>query len=142
MANERAVMDQYRQDSPRAIARARYVRTSARKVRRVIDIVRGKPVNEALTLLRFSPHAAAEPVYKVVASAIANAEHNFDLDPDTLWISHIVADEGKTLPRIVARAQGPAFRIRKRSCHITVEVESRPANDQRVRRTGAKGRTR
>ncbi|MBA2309467.1 MAG: 50S ribosomal protein L22 [Pseudonocardiales bacterium] len=129
-------------EATRAMARARFISMSARKVRRVIDVVRGKPAHEALTILKFSPHAAAEPVYKVLASAIANAEHNFDLDPDTLWISHIVADEGKTLPRIRPRAQGRAFRIRKRTSHITVEVESRPAERQRARRTGAKGRAR
>jgi large subunit ribosomal protein L22 len=130
-------------DAPaRAVARARHVRMSARKVRRVVDLVRGQRAVDALTVLKFDEHAASEPVYKVVASAIANAKHNLELDPDTLVIATAYVDEGKTLPRIRPRAQGRAYRIRKRTSHITVELESRPEVSRRASRSGAKGRTR
>jgi large subunit ribosomal protein L22 len=132
-------------DAPaRAVARARYVRMSPRKVRRVVDLVRGERAVDALTILKFDPHAASEPVYKVVASAIANAEHNLELDRDELVIAAAYVDEGKTLPRIRPRAQGRAYRIRKRTSHITVELESRPERARRQDRAtrSAKGRTR
>ncbi|MDQ4119331.1 MAG: 50S ribosomal protein L22 [Actinomycetota bacterium] len=126
----------------RAHAKARFVRMAPMKCRRVVDLVRGLPVDEALAILRFSPQAAAEPVAKVVASAAANAENNLDLDPETLVISTAMVDEGPTLKRIRPRAQGRAYRIRKRTSHITIEVESRPAQDAGGRRRGAKGRAR
>jgi large subunit ribosomal protein L22 len=127
----------------RAIARARHVRMSARKVRRVIDLVRGQRAVDALTVLRFDQHAASQPVYKVVASAIANAEHNLELDRESLVIATAYVDEGKTLPRIRPRAQGRAYRIRKRTSHITVELESRPEKARQARAgRSAKGRTR
>jgi large subunit ribosomal protein L22 len=131
----------------RAVARARHVRMSARKVRRVIDLVRGQRAVDALTVLKFDEHAASEPIYKVVASAIANAEHNLELDRESLVIATAYVDEGKTLPRIRPRAQGRAYRIRKRTSHITVELESRPevlrrAQQKQASRSGAKGRTR
>ncbi|HEY1967145.1 MAG TPA: 50S ribosomal protein L22 [Pseudonocardia sp.] len=132
-------------DAPvRAVARARHIRMSPRKVRRVIDLVRGQRAVDALTVLKFDEHAASEPVYKVVASAIANAEHNLQLDRDTLVIATAYVDEGKTLPRIRPRAQGRAYRIRKRTSHITVELESRPEarKSQTAGRSGAKGRAR
>jgi large subunit ribosomal protein L22 len=134
-------------ESARAVARARHVRMSPRKVRRVVDLVRGQRALEALTLLKFDPHAASEPVYKVIASAVANAEHNLRLDRDSLVIATAYVDEGKTLPRIRPRAQGRAYRIRKRTSHITVELESRPEQAQRAQRSragqsGAKGRAR
>jgi len=127
----------------RAVARARHVRMSARKVRRVVDLVRGQRAVDALTVLRFDQHAASEPVYKVVASAIANAEHNLELDRESLVIATAYVDEGKTLPRIRPRAQGRAYRIRKRTSHITVELESRPEKARQGRAgRSAKGRTR
>jgi large subunit ribosomal protein L22 len=127
----------------RAHAKARFVRMAPMKCRRVVDLVRGKPVSEALAILRFSPQAAAEPVAKVIASAAANAENNLDLDPDTLVVDVAMVDEGPTLKRIRPRAQGRAYRIRKRTSHITIEVESRPAQDAgRGNRRGAKGRAR
>jgi large subunit ribosomal protein L22 len=130
-------------DAPvRAVARARHIRMSARKVRRVVDLVRGQRAVDALTVLKFDEHAASEPVYKVVASAIANAEHNLELDREELFIVTAYVDEGKTLPRIRPRAQGRAYRIRKRTSHITVELESRPEQARRSGRSGAKGRTR
>ncbi len=125
----------------RARAVARYVHMSPTKVRRVIALIKGRPVQEALDILRFSPQAACEPLYKVVASAAANAQNNLDQDPDTLVVAVAMADEGPTLKRIRPRAQGRAYRIRKRTSHITVEVESQPAKNGRGAR-GAKGRTR
>jgi large subunit ribosomal protein L22 len=112
------------QDAPGARAVARHVRLSASKARRVINLVRGLPAKEALTVLQFAPQAASEPVYKVLASAIANAENNERLDPDALLISAAYVDEGPTLKRFRPRAQGRAYRIRKRTCHITIEVEA------------------
>jgi large subunit ribosomal protein L22 len=115
-----------------AVARARYVRMSPMKVRRVVDLVRGMPVGQAASVLQFAEQAAAKPVAKLVASAVANAENNFDLDPTTLVISTITVDEGPTMKRFQPRAQGRAYRIRKRTSHITVEVESRPAAAQKA----------
>ncbi|MCK5756829.1 MAG: 50S ribosomal protein L22, partial [Mycobacterium sp.] len=96
------------------------------KARRVIDLVRGKSVEEALDILRWAPQSASEPVAKVIASAAANAQNNDGLDPTTLVVATIHADEGPTAKRIRPRAQGRAYRIRKRTSHITVIVESRP----------------
>lgn len=112
---------------PSATAVARFVRVSPTKARRVIDLVRGKSVAEALDILRWAPQSASEPVAKVIASAAANAQNNEGLDPDTLVVATVMADEGPTAKRIRPRAQGRAFRIRKRTSHITVIVESRPA---------------
>jgi large subunit ribosomal protein L22 len=109
---------------PGARAVARHVRTSATKARRVVNLVRGMPAREALTVLQFAPQAASEPVYKVLASAIANAENNERLDPDALLVAEAYVDEGPTLKRFRPRAQGRAYRIRKRTCHITIVVES------------------
>ena len=111
---------------PSAVAKARFVHVSPTKARRVIDLVRGKSVTEALHILRWAPQAASEPVAKVIASAAANAQNNEGLDPSTLVVATVYADEGPTAKRIRPRAQGRAFRIRKRTSHITVVVESRP----------------
>jgi large subunit ribosomal protein L22 len=116
---------------PSATAVARYVGISASKARRVIDLVRGKSVEEALDILRWAPQQASEPVAKVIASAAANAQNNEGLDPSTLVVATIHADEGPTAKRIRPRAQGRAFRIRKRTSHITVIVESRPPREGR-----------
>ena len=110
---------------PGARAVARHVRISPMKARRVVDLVRGMPAKEALTVLKFAPQAAAEPVAKVVASAIANAENNQGIDPSTLLIVVAYVDEGPTLKRFRPRAQGRAYRIRKRTSHITVVVSSK-----------------
>ena len=115
---------------PSAQAKARFVRVSASKARRVIDLVRGKSVEQALDILRWAPQAASEPVAKVIASAAANAQNNEGLDPTTLVVATITADEGPTAKRIRPRAQGRAFRIRKRTSHITVIVESRPPKEK------------
>jgi large subunit ribosomal protein L22 len=112
-------------DARTARASARYLRVSPRKARRIVDIVRGTKATEALDVLRFDEHAASEDVYKVVASAVANAEHNQQLDRESLWITEAFVDEGPTLKRFRPRAQGRAYRIRKRTSHVTVVVESR-----------------
>jgi large subunit ribosomal protein L22 len=109
---------------PGARAVARHVRISPNKARRVVNLVRGLPAREALTVLQFAPQAASEQVYKVLASAIANAENNERLDPDALLVSEAFVDEGPTLKRFRPRAQGRAYRIRKRTCHITIAVEA------------------
>jgi len=133
MSDETAV-----EELPRAIARARYVRATPMKVRRVVELIRGRSAEDALNVLRYAPQAASEPVAKVLASAVANAENNLDLDPETLWISQVYVDEGPTLKRFRPRAQGRAYRIRKRTSHITVEVESRPKPEPK--KAAAKGR--
>ena len=108
-----------------ASATAKFVRTSPMKARRVLALVRGKSVAEALAILKYAPQEAAKPVAKVVASAAANAENNFGLDPRTLVIAECYANEGPTMRRYQPRAQGRAFQIRKRTSHITVFVESK-----------------
>jgi large subunit ribosomal protein L22 len=115
---------------PSATAVARFVRVSPTKARRVIDLVRGRTVADALDILRWAPQAASEPVAKVIASAAANAQNNNGLDPATLVVATVYADGGPTAKRIRPRAQGRAFRIRRRTSHITVIVESRPSKDQ------------
>jgi large subunit ribosomal protein L22 len=122
---------------PSAVAKARFVRISPTKARRVIDLVRGKSVDEALHILRWAPQAASEPVAKVIASAAANAQNNEGLDPSTLVVATVYADEGPTAKRIRPRAQGRAFRIRKRTSHITVIVESRPSRQERAGQSSA-----
>ncbi|WP_024800474.1 50S ribosomal protein L22 [Nocardia sp. BMG51109] len=123
--------------NPTARATAKFVRVTPMKARRVVDLVRGKRVEDALNILRFAPQAASEPVAKVVASAAANAENNFGMNPDTLVISTAYVDEGATMKRFQPRAQGRAFRIRKRTSHITIEVESvASAAPARSRRKG------
>jgi large subunit ribosomal protein L22 len=124
---------------PGARAVARHVGISPTKARRVVNLVRGLPAKDALTVLQFAPQAASEPVYKVLASAIANAENNERLDPDSLLVSEAFVDEGPTLKRFRPRAQGRAYRIRKRTCHITIAVESvAPATPARPAKSAAK----
>ncbi len=88
----------------------------------MVDLIRGLPAGEAQTVLRFAPQAASEPVGKVLASAIANAENNHGMNTDALVVSAAYVDEGPTLKRFRPRAQGRAYRIRKRTSHITVVV--------------------
>jgi len=102
---------------------ARHVRMSPMKVRRVVDLVRGMDVPQALDVLRFAPQAASDPVYKVLASATANAEQTEGLRAEQLVVSKAFVDEGMTLRRIRARAKGSASRILKRASHITIVVE-------------------
>jgi large subunit ribosomal protein L22 len=108
-------------------AKAKGLGVSARKARLVVDAVRGKSVPEALAILRFLPQKSAKDVAKVVQSAAANAEHNYDLDPDALFIKYIFADEGPTLKRWRARARGRVNQRLKRTAHVTVIVEEKGA---------------
>ncbi len=107
-----------------AFARASNVRVTPMKARRVVALIRDLSAQDALSVLKFAPQAASEPVAKVLASAIANAEHNFSLDAQSLMVSNAYVDEGPTMKRFRPRAQGRASRILKRTSHITVEVES------------------
>jgi large subunit ribosomal protein L22 len=114
-----------------SIAKLRQVRITPQKARRVVDLIRGKQAQEALAILKFSPQAASGPVYKLVASAMANARVKADaesthLDDQDLFVERAFVDEGSTLKRFRPRAQGRAFRINKRTSHITV-VLSTPA---------------
>ena len=108
-----------------SIARVRHIRVTPMKARRVVNMIRGKQAQEALAILKFAPQGASEPVYKLVASAIANArvkadQSNTYLDEQDLYVSRAFVDEGTTLKRFQPRAQGRAFRINKRTSHITI----------------------
>ena len=103
-------------------ATARYVRMSPTKVRQVVDLIRHKDVQEARRILTFSQRAAGRPVLKVLESAIANAENNFNLDPEELMVTKAFVDAGPTLRRWRPRARGRITRVRKRTSHITVQV--------------------
>ena len=105
-----------------ARAQARYVRVTPMKARRVIDLIRGMNAGDAQAVLKFAPQAASEPIGKVLDSAIANAANNHAMDTRSLVISAAFVDEGPTMKRIRPRAQGRAYKIRKRSSHITVIV--------------------
>jgi large subunit ribosomal protein L22 len=125
-----------------ARAQARYLRVTPMKARRVVDLIRGMQADEAAALLRFAPQAAAEPVRKVLESAIANGVNAGQMSAETLYIAQAYVDEGPTIKRFRPRAQGRAYRINKRTCHITAVVEERTPV-QRTRRTaGSKGGTR
>jgi large subunit ribosomal protein L22 len=124
------VADQSVTDAP-SRASARYVRVTPPKARRVVDLIRGLAADEALAVLRFAPQSASEPVYKVLASAVANARVSAEkesrrVEADDLFVSEAYVDEGPTLKRFRPRAQGRAYRIRKRTSHITVVVQPRP----------------
>ncbi len=106
-------------------AHNRYVRQSPYKVRRVLDLVRGLPVEEAEHVLRLTNRGAATPIAKTLKSAVANAEHNHALDADELFVAEAFADEGPTLRRYRPRARGRATRINKRTSHITIVVSDR-----------------
>ncbi len=112
-------------DVQEAIATARFIRMSPTKARQVVDLIRGRQVEDARRVLRFSQRAASVPVGKVLDSAIANAEHNRGLPADELVVVRAWADEGPTLRRFRPRAQGRATRIRKRTCHVSVVVGRR-----------------
>jgi large subunit ribosomal protein L22 len=116
-------------------ATAKYVRTSARKARLVADLVRGKSVADAQAILAYDTHSAAEPIRKVLQSAMANADHNAGLDVQDLVLARVTVDEGPTIKRFRPRAQGRATPINKRTCHITIGLA--PAS--RGRSTGSRG---
>ncbi len=115
-----------------ARAQARYVRVTPMKARRVIDLIRGMQAGDAQDVLRFAPQAASEPVGKVLASAIANATNNHGMDARDLVVSEAFVDEGPTLKRIRPRAQGRAFRVGKRTSHITVILSDGTVVEQPV----------
>lgn len=108
-----------------AKAIAKYVRTSSMKIGIVLDLIRGKNVNEALAILQYTSKNAAEVVTKVLKSAVANAENNLNLDVTRLYVANAYACQGPTLKRFRPRAQGRAYRIRKRSSHVTIIVTER-----------------
>lgn len=109
-------------EAQEAVATARFIRMSPTKVRQVVDLIRGRHVDDARRVLRFTRRGAAAPVGKVLESAIANAEHNRGLPGDELVVARAWVDEGPTLKRFRPRAQGRATRIRKRTCHISIVV--------------------
>ena len=117
-------------DEPGAFAVARFVRVSPMKARRIADLVRGLDVDDALSLLQFSPQAASEPLLKAVESAVANAESGESIERGTLVVSQGLLDEGPTMKRWRPRAQGRAARINKRTSHITVVVQPRPEQER------------
>lgn len=120
-------------DAPGDLAVARFVRATPQKVRRVVDLVRGKSVDEALLILKFAPQAASEIVYKLIDSAAANAVTNGSLVREKLVVTQLFVDEGPTLKRFRPRAQGRASQILKRTSHITVVVEPREDTKGRAR---------
>src|SRR5205807_10054252 len=107
---------------PVVTARAKYVRSSARKARLVLEHVRGKSIADARAVLRHSPRGVARDLERLLDSALANAENNHDLVGDDLFVKEVYADEGPTLKRFRPRAQGRAYRIRKRTSHLTVAL--------------------
>ena len=109
----------------RAKATARFVRISPFKVRVVLDIIRGKSYAQAVAILENTPKSASEPVKKVLMSAAANAENNLGMSKDNLFVAACFADQGPTLKRVMPRAQGRAFRILKRTSHITVVLDAK-----------------
>jgi large subunit ribosomal protein L22 len=108
-----------------AKAIARHIRIAPRKIRIVIDLIRGKNVGEAFAILKHTPKVGAEVVEKVLKSAAANAEHNCDMNADNLYIAAAYVDQGPTLKRIHPRSRGQAFKILKRTSHVTVIVKER-----------------
>ena len=134
-------------DAQEAIATARFIRMSPTKARQVVDLIRGRHVEDARRVLLFTPRGASPTVKKVLDSAVANAEHNRNLPADELMVARAWVDEGPTLRRFRPRAQGRATRIRKRTCHISVVVgrieeldiapETKPAK-KTTRRRGSK----
>ncbi|MBO0875578.1 MAG: 50S ribosomal protein L22 [Pseudonocardia sp.] len=116
------------------IARSRFIRRGPRKARLVADMVRGMRVEEALTALEFAPQHAAHDVAKTIRSAAANAEHNFELSRDELWLKTIMIDDGPTMKRIRPVSRGSAHQYFHRTCHITVVVEDREEETGRRRR--------
>ena len=108
-----------------AKAIAKYIRIAPRKARIVIDLIRGKDVNDAFAILKFTPKRGSVLIEKVLKSAVANAENNFDMDTDKLYVSACYVDQGPTLKRIRPRSRGQAFSILKHTSHITVVVKEK-----------------
>ena len=108
-----------------ARAYLRHLRISPRKVKIVLDLIRGKEIGRAIGILKSTPKIAAEPLYKLLNSAVANAENNFKMDASRLYVSECFVCPGPILKRVMPRAQGRAFRINKRSSHITIAVKEK-----------------
>jgi len=104
---------------------AKYVRVAPRKVRVVMDLIRGKNIAEAFAILKFTPKVGADVIEKVLKSAVANAENNFDMNVDNLYVVSACVDQGPTLKRIHPRSRGQAFKILKRTSHVTIVVKER-----------------
>jgi len=121
MKEKAALREANRDKRPRAIAR--YIRISARKVRIVINLIRGKKVSDALAILQFTPKSASPVVEKLLLSAIANATNNLEMNKDTLYVAEVYADQGPSLKRFMPRAKGNASPILKRSSHITIVLD-------------------
>jgi len=109
-----------------ARAIARYIRLSPRKAREVVDLIRGKDLKEALAILRYTPRRASAPIAKVVQSAAANAEHNYEMNKDSLYVAECYVDQGPIIKRFQPRAMGRADTLRKRTSHITVVLKEKP----------------
>lgn len=127
MATRSKVKAEFRKENAekRPHATAKYIRISSRKVKIVIDLIRGKSVQEAEAILMYTPKAASEPTLKVLRSAIANAENNLSMDKETLYVAEVYANQGPTLRRYRPRSRGSATRIRKRTSHITVILDEK-----------------
>lgn len=110
-----------------ARAIARYIRLSPRKVREVVDLIRGKDLQEALAILRYTPRRASAPIAKVVQSAAANAEHNYEMNKDSLYVAECYVDQGPIIKRFQPRAMGRADTLRRRTSHITVVLKEKTA---------------
>jgi len=106
-------------------AQLRYARISSRKVKIVLDLIKNKNIDEAYAILRYTPKAASEILYKLLKSAEANASNNNDLNRDALYVAEAYATQGPTLKRVMPRARGSAYRIKKRTSHITVVLKER-----------------
>lgn len=108
-----------------AKAVTKHIRIAPRKVRIVVDLIRGKNVGEAFAILKYTPKVASEVLEKILKSAVANAEHNYDMNADKLYVAAAYVDQGPTLKRIHPRSRGQAFKILKRTSHVTLVVKER-----------------
>ncbi len=129
-------------ERPGTRAQVRHLRVSAYKAREVLDLIRGLHVDDADGVLEFTERAVATEIRKVLSAAVANAEHNDEIDPNELFVSACYADEGPTLKRWRPRARGRATRIRKRTCHVTVIVSRMDAEEARAASGPHRGRRR
>jgi large subunit ribosomal protein L22 len=112
-------------EAVQAKAVATHIRIAPRKIRIVIDLIRGKSIGEAFAILKFTPKVGSEVIEKVLKSTVANAEHNYDMNSDNLYVAAAYVDQGPTLKRIHPRSRGQAFKILKRTSHVTVIVKER-----------------
>jgi large subunit ribosomal protein L22 len=125
MAKKTEVSEEFGLEAKEAKAIARHIRISPRKARAVIDLIRGKQLREAEAILKFTVHKGTKPIGKVLQSAAANAEHNFEMDREMLYVKAAYVDAGPVMKRMMPRAQGRGDIIKKRSSHITIIVGER-----------------